>query len=53
MDLRQARYPTLDELLLYCYRVAGTVGLMMAHVMGVSERPGAAPGHSTWASPCS
>ena len=39
MDLRQARYPTLDGLLLYCYRAAGTVGLMMARVMGVSGGP--------------
>ena len=37
MDLRQAQYPTLDGLLLYCYRAAGTVGLMMARVMGVSS----------------
>lgn len=27
----------LHELKLYCYRVAGVVGLMMAHVMGVSD----------------
>jgi phytoene synthase len=37
MDVRSQTYETLDELLLYCYRVAGTVGLMMAHVMGVSD----------------
>lgn len=37
MDVRAQRYETLDDLLLYCYRVAGTVGLMMAHVMGVSD----------------
>ena len=37
MDARGERYETLDDLLLYCYRVAGTVGLMMAHVMGVSD----------------
>jgi len=35
MDARGTRYATLSELLLYCYRVAGTVGLMMSHVMGV------------------
>ena len=35
MDIGAVRYQTFDELLLYCYRVAGTVGLMMAHVMGV------------------
>jgi len=37
MDVRGQRYRSLDDLLLYCYRVAGTVGLMMAHVMGVSD----------------
>jgi phytoene synthase len=35
MDVRGTRYASLKELLLYCYRVAGTVGLMMAHVMGL------------------
>ena len=35
MDVQGTRYQTLSELLLYCYRVAGTVGLMMSHVMGV------------------
>jgi phytoene synthase len=34
MDLRQHRYPTFQELALYCYRVAGTVGLMTQEVMG-------------------
>jgi phytoene synthase len=37
MDARGARYATMQELLLYCYRVAGTVGLMMTHVMGVRD----------------
>ena len=37
MDARGTRYETLSELLLYCYRVAGTVGLMMSHVMGVRD----------------
>ena len=35
MDVGAVRYRTFDELLLYCYRVAGTVGLMMAQIMGV------------------
>lgn len=35
MDVKGHRYATLDELLLYCHRVAGVVGLMMCHVMGV------------------
>jgi phytoene synthase len=34
MDVGWVRYRTFDDLLLYCYRVAGTVGLMMAHIMG-------------------
>jgi phytoene synthase len=37
MDLEKDRYATLDELLLYAFRVAGTVALMMAHVLQVSE----------------
>lgn len=37
MDASDARYGTLEELHLYCYRVAGTVGLMMSHVMGVRD----------------
>jgi len=38
MDVRGTRYTTLRELLLYCYRVAGTVGLMMSHVMGLRDQ---------------
>lgn len=34
MDVQEYRYQTLDDTLLYCYRVAGVVGLMMARVMG-------------------
>ncbi|HVO95178.1 MAG TPA: phytoene/squalene synthase family protein [Terriglobales bacterium] len=37
MDAGGVRYATLKELLLYCYRVAGTVGLMMSHVMGLRD----------------
>jgi phytoene synthase len=37
MDVRAVRYANLRELLFYCYRVAGTVGLMMSHVMGLRE----------------
>lgn len=40
MDVVGARYESLDDLLLYCHRAAGTVGLMMSHVLGV-DRPGA------------
>ncbi|MCO4763988.1 MAG: phytoene/squalene synthase family protein [Myxococcales bacterium] len=35
MDVEGHRYDTLEDLNLYCYRVASTVGLMMCHVMGV------------------
>jgi 15-cis-phytoene synthase len=35
MDLYRSRYETFEELKLYCYRVAGTVGLMSAAVMGL------------------
>lgn len=34
MDLEQRRYNTFDDLRLFCYRVASTVGLMMCHVIG-------------------
>ena len=37
MDLGRVRYATVTELLVYCHRVAGTVGLMMARVMGVTD----------------
>lgn len=35
MDVDDTYYDTMETLLRYCYRVAGTVGLMMCHVMGV------------------
>ena len=37
MDLVKPRYETFDELYEYCYRVAGTVGLMSMPIMGVDE----------------
>lgn len=37
MDVAGTHYEALARLLHYCYRVAGTVGLMMCHVMGVRE----------------
>jgi 15-cis-phytoene synthase len=43
MDLYRNRYETFDELYLYCYRVAGTVGLMSAAVMGIDENQCTAP----------
>ena len=35
MDLVKPRYETFDELYEYCYKVAGTVGLMTTPVMGI------------------
>ena len=43
MDLTQHRYSTFAELELYCYRVAGTVGLMTQEVMGVDPAYTSAP----------
>jgi phytoene synthase len=37
MDAAGARYRAPGELELYCYRVAGVVGLMMTHVLGVHD----------------
>lgn len=36
MDLRKSKYKSFDELYLYCYYVAGTVGLMSVPVMGIA-----------------
>ncbi len=36
-----------DDLLSYCYQVAGAVGVMMAHVMGVPASSGGTPGDDT------
>jgi phytoene synthase len=43
MDLYRSRYETFDELYLYCYRVAGTVGLMSTSVMEVDTTVNTAP----------
>ncbi len=37
MDLENHRYTTFKELELYCYRVAGTVGLMTQGVIGIDS----------------
>lgn len=37
MDADGFVYETHEQLLAYCYRVAGTVGLMMCHVTGVAS----------------
>lgn len=36
MDIKKHRYENFEELYLYCYYVAGTVGLMSVPVMGIS-----------------
>ena len=38
MDLDHTRYPDLRALNLYCYRVAGVVGLLAAEIFGYRER---------------
>ena len=43
MDLQKQRYASFEELELYCYRVAGTVGLMTQEVMGVDPAYTSAP----------
>ena len=40
MDTRVNRYETFDELYVYCYRVASTVGLMSSEIFGY-EKPAA------------
>lgn len=48
MDLYRSRYETFEELELYCYRVAGTVGLMSNAVMGVEKTRAAASWNWHW-----
>lgn len=38
MDLAYSSYPSFRELALYCYRVAGVVGLMAAEIFGYQDR---------------
>jgi 15-cis-phytoene synthase len=51
MDLYRSRYETFEDLELYCYRVAGTVGLMTTPVMGVDASRGTAPWDKTQPNP--
>jgi phytoene synthase len=39
MDVENRPYRDLDDTLEYCYHVAGVVGVMMAHIMGVRDEP--------------
>ncbi len=47
MDLQRHRYASFADLELYCYRVAGTVGLMTQEVMGLDTAYTSAP----WSAP--
>jgi phytoene synthase len=38
MDLQRSRYLTFDDLQLYCYRVASTVGLMCIEIFGYKHK---------------
>jgi len=38
MDLQKKRYETFEELRLYCYRVASTVGLMCIEIFGYKNK---------------
>ena len=38
MDTNVKRYETFDELYIYCYRVASTVGLMSSEILGYSDK---------------
>lgn len=37
MDLHRTRYESFDQLRQYCYCVASVVGLVMSHILGVSD----------------
>jgi phytoene synthase len=37
MDLRGARYQTMEDLSLYCYRVASTIGLIAIEIFGYTD----------------
>ncbi len=41
MDLQKKRYANFDELAVYCYGVASTVGLMSMHIIGFDDGGGA------------
>jgi 15-cis-phytoene synthase len=38
MDVLHSRYIHFEDLYVYCYRVAGTIGLMMTYIIGFSHR---------------
>ena len=45
MDLTRTRYRTFEDLRTYTYGSASVVGLMMCHVIGLSDSAGLAPAH--------
>ena len=47
MDLNCNRYQTFEDLKLYCYRVAGTVGLMSNAVLGIGKSQSLVPWEKT------
>ena len=51
MDLDQNRFKTFDELYVYCYRVAGTVGVMMMPIMGAHHASNTRAHHAPAAHP--
>lgn len=38
MDVECVSYNTLDDILCYCYHVAGIIGLIMASIMGINDK---------------
>lgn len=43
MDLDGTSYETVEDLLTYAWRVAGVVGLMMCHIIGIDDATAVAP----------
>jgi 15-cis-phytoene synthase len=43
MDLADRRYATVEDVIVYAYRVAGVVGLMMTHVLGIDDEEAIVP----------
>jgi phytoene synthase len=46
MDVHGVRYQTVSELEIYCFRVAGVVGLMMCPLLGAESAEAASPAES-------
>ena len=50
-DIFQMRYQNFDELAMYCYGVASTVGLMSVYIVGLKNNT-AVRTPSNWVLPC-